>query len=144
MCVSHYVRNELINAGQLSERAGVIYNGLDPSDWLRHARHVDAQQRDPLRLVYTGSLDQIKGVHTAIEAMGHPETARPGRSAGSDHYRQRPPWLRGAPTWMVDQFALHDRVHFAGRIARDAMPVTLPEYDVFLSHHVGLKRWRAQ
>lgn len=137
VCVSHYVRNVLINAGCLSKHAGVIYNGLDPDNWLKYARQVDTQPSAALRLVYTGSLDQIKGVHTALEALallkqrglidrvhltiigsGHPDyTAR----------------LHG----LVDQHELHDHVRFAGRIPRDALPETLPEYDVFLFTSCG-------
>ena len=137
MCVSHYVRNTLIDAGQLSESAGVIYNGLDPEDWLRHARQVDAQERCPLRLVYTGSLDPIKGVHTAIEALGLLKQRglidRLDLTIIGNGHPDYEAHLHG----LVDQFALHDRVRFTGRIARDAMPATLPEYDVFLFTSCG-------
>ncbi len=137
MCVSHYVLNMLINAGQLCVQAGIIYNGLDPEPWLKHARNFDAPPSDPLHLVYTGSLSRIKGVHTSIEALGI--LKQRGLSdrldltlIGSGHpdYEAR---LHG----LVDQFDLHNRVHFAGRIARDAMPVTLPRYDVFLFTSCG-------
>ena len=137
MCVSHYVRSQLIDAGQLSERAGVIYNGLDPTEWLRHARRFDAPQRNPLRLVYTGSLFQIKGVHTAIQAMGilkqRGVVDRLNLTIiGSGH-----PKYEARLREMLDEFALHERVYFAGRIERAAMPRTLPEHDVFLFTSCG-------
>jgi glycosyltransferase involved in cell wall biosynthesis len=137
MCVSHYVRNTLIGTGHLSERAHVIYNGIDPEPWLKHARSFDAPLDDPLRLVYMGTLSAIKGVHLAIEALGTLKQRGLGQRLdlsliGSGHpdYEAR---LRG----LVDQFELHDRVHFTGQIARDAMPMRLPAYDVFLFTSYG-------
>jgi glycosyltransferase involved in cell wall biosynthesis len=137
MCVSRYVRDVLINAGLLTERAGIINNGLDPAVWLQNARQIDELQRCPLRLVYTGSLDQIKGVHTAIEAVrllkqrgldGRVDLTIIGGGHPSDEARLRQ---------MVDRFELHQRVHFAGRIERTAIPMTLPQYDVFLFTSCG-------
>jgi glycosyltransferase involved in cell wall biosynthesis len=137
MCVSHYVRKVLLDTRLISAESGVIYNGLDPAIWLKHAHRFDAQPHNPLRLVYTGSLDPIKGVHTAIEALGILKQRGLAEQlqytiigAGHPDYEM---YLRR----LVDQFEIDNQVRFAGRIARDAMPEALSCHDVFLFTSCG-------
>ena len=81
VCVSQYVRDTLAQAQVLPHGAGVLYNGIDPEPFLRHAHQASTQPTEPLRLLYFGALLPIKGVHTAIEALGLLEGARLSRSS---------------------------------------------------------------
>jgi glycosyltransferase involved in cell wall biosynthesis len=137
MCVSHYVRNVLIDANRISAQAGVIYNGLEPGNWLKHARRFDDQPHSPLRLVYTGSLDPIKGVHTALEALGILKQRGLADQLEFTIIGAGHPAYEAHLHKLVDLLGIGDRVRFAGRIARDAMPETLSRYDVFLFTSCG-------
>jgi glycogen synthase len=137
MCVSQYVRSVLIDAGQITDRAGVIYNGLDPVVWLQYARRFDEPSNNPLRLVYTGSLDAIKGVHTAIEALGILKQRGCADQLEFTIIGTGHPDYEARLRRLVNQFKLDDQMRFAGRIARDALPKTLPQYDIFLFTSCG-------
>ena len=137
MCVSHYVRTVLINARQIPAQTGVIYNGLDPRSWLQHARRFDKHLHNPLRLVYTGSLDPIKGVHIALEALGILKQRGLADQLEFTIIGVGHPTYEAHLRQLVNQFEIGDRVHFAGRIARDSMPEMLPRYDVFLFTSCG-------
>jgi glycogen synthase len=137
MCVSRYIRDTLRQAKALPRDAGVLYNGIAPEPFLRHARRTEWDTPDRLRLLYFGALLEIKGVHTAVEALG----ILKGRGLadridltliGSGH-----PDYEARLHALVDQYGLQNSVHFAGRVARDKVPECLAHYDVYLFTSCG-------
>lgn len=132
VCVSRFVRTQCVQGGQLPEHTGVLYTGIDPEPFLKHARNFEVPPAGPLRLVYTGALVSIKGVHTAIEALGILEQRGLADRIeltliGSGHPDYEA-YLRA----LVDQYGLADRVRFVGRVTRDEIPQCLSQHDVFL------------
>lgn len=132
MCCSHYLREVLVQAGKLPGTAGIIYNGIDPTLFLRDSSVATLRPDSPLRLLYFGTLVSQKGVHTAIEAVGllkqhglaeHVELTILGK--GHPDYEAN---LRV----MVSQLDIQNQVHFAGRVPRDEIPSWLKRFQVFL------------
>ncbi len=66
--VSYYSRTAGITNGTLPDHTRVIYNGVE-TELFQHP--VQPRQQEPLRLLLASRLSPEKGVHTAIEAMGH-------------------------------------------------------------------------
>ena len=137
MCVSQYVRNTLIQANVLPHGAGVLYNGIAPEPFLQHARQTDTSAAQPLRLLYFGALLPIKGVHTALEALGILKQRGLARRVdltliGSGH-----PDYEARLHALVEQLELQNAVHFAGRVPRDQVPECLSHYDVYLFTSCG-------
>jgi glycosyltransferase involved in cell wall biosynthesis len=120
-----------MQAGALPNGARVIYNGVDMFPFLNAAgQRVD--QANALRLVYTGSLVEHKGVHTAIEAMGL--LRQRGKLAGisltvvgSGH-----PEYEVQLHSRVQALGLENLITFRGWVARSEIPRILAEHDVFL------------
>jgi glycogen synthase len=129
-CVSHYVREKMTAAGALPRGAKVIYNGIDPQPYLDAARRdrVDSE----LRLLYFGGVLPHKGVHTAIEALGHLHAQ--GQDEGLDltilgsGHPEYLTYLRR----LVAKLHLTDRVMFHERIPRSEIPAFLGGFDSFL------------
>lgn len=132
VCVSRFVHNTCASAGQLPPTAGVLYTGIDPEPFLRHAVNFDAPPSDRLRLVYTGALVSIKGVHTAIEALGLlKQRGLVDRVQltliGSGH-----PDYEALLHNLIARYNIAQHVHFAGRVERSEIAQRLSEHDVFL------------
>ncbi len=66
--VSEFMRRKGIDEGTLPEHAQVIYNGVEVEQFLLPVR---PRHQEPLRLLLAGRISEDKGVHTAIEAIGH-------------------------------------------------------------------------
>ena len=137
MCISQFVYDTCVQARQLPATAGVLYAGIDPEPFLTHARGFDVLPANRLRLVYTGALIAMKGVHTAIEALnllkqrGYAESVEL-TIIGSGH-----PAYETQLRSMVAQYQLEDRVCFAGPVTRAKIPECLSRFDVFLFTSIG-------
>jgi glycosyltransferase involved in cell wall biosynthesis len=132
MCCSRYVRDTLVEAGQLFADAQVLYGGIDPAPFLAKSCKSSSGEGQPLRLLYFGSLLVHKGVHTAIESIALLKTRGLAEGIelvilGSGHpdYERR---LRQ----MVRQLDIGERVRFVGRVPRHEVPSWLVQFDVFL------------
>jgi glycogen synthase len=126
VCVSQAVRAELIHIGLLNGEASVIYNGIAIEDFPPRPS-LNRLPGEPLKLVYAGRLSPEKGLHTAVKAMSLVETpAQLTIIGGGDRDYENE--LRG----LVDQYNLHDRVIFRGRMPRAQMANELAHHDVFL------------
>lgn len=137
MCVSQYIRDTLRQAKVLPYDAGVLYNGIAPEPFLRHAGRAEGDTPDRLRLLYFGALLEIKGVHTAVEALGIvKERGLADRIdltlIGSGH-----PDYEARLHALVAKYGLQDSIHFAGRVTRDEVPECLARYDVYLFTSCG-------
>jgi glycosyltransferase involved in cell wall biosynthesis len=137
VCCSRYVRDTLVQAGKLSEQAGVLLGGSDPAPFLRHARTnevytKDAATNEPLHLVYFGRLIHDKGVHTALEALHLLQQRGLGTPfhltiLGSGH-----PDYEAKLQAMVKTLGLDEQVQFVRQVPRAEIPQWLGRFDVYL------------
>ncbi|MCX6043829.1 MAG: glycosyltransferase family 4 protein [Chloroflexi bacterium] len=142
VCCSRYVRDTLIEAGKLSEKAGVLLGGSDPEPFLQYAGQNDAPNKAlkrqealdkrPLRLVYFGRLIHDKGVHTALEALNLLNQRGLADQfqltiLGSGH-----PDYEAKLHQMVETFGLRDQVEFIRQVPRAEIPQWLGRFDSFV------------
>jgi len=131
ICVSKFVRNHLIQKGNLPDTARVIYNGIDIETFAYNRTiEINKVTTHPLRILYAGRISPEKGVDIAIQAFGR--LIRGGIDAildilgrGISEYITR---LRK----LCQQEGIADRVRFIDYIARDEMPAFLSSYGILV------------
>lgn len=69
MFPSAFMRDELAHHGFSSRNAKIVYGAINTSHYLVH--QTDLRQNKKISLLFIGRLTHEKGVHTAIEAIGH-------------------------------------------------------------------------
>jgi len=129
-CVSAFMQDHIVEkAGVPRSHTRVVHNGIDPTTFTMRSFQ---ENGSTLRLLYAGRLSPDKGVHTAIEGIGHLLKSYPtlpvtlsivgsGAAAYEANLKQ-----------LVEQFNLADSIHFYGQVPRDQMPAILLEHDVLL------------
>lgn len=66
-----FMRDEFERKGVSLQQTAIIYGAIDTSLYSFNQAQSDPNPPDNLTLLYVGRLTQDKGVHTAIEALGH-------------------------------------------------------------------------
>jgi glycosyltransferase involved in cell wall biosynthesis len=136
-CVSRFVQKSVVDSGQaLPASTRIIHNGIHPEPFIQQAR-TSSLSRRPLRLLYFGGLLTIKGVHTAIEALGELKQRSLVDQVeltllGDGH----PDYVAHLHELAAD-LEVAERVRFADRVARSEVPDCLGQYDVFLFTSIG-------
>lgn len=135
VCCSHYVRDTLVKSGDLPERSGVIFGGIEADDFARYSKldgKDQSRQPEPLKCVYFGRLIHDKGVHTAIEALGL--LKQQGLSdniqltiIGSGH-----PAYEEYLQKLVDELGIREQVKFIKKVHRKDIPKLLSNFNIFL------------
>lgn len=132
ICVSHAVRELLVQSGVPIEHASIIPNGIKLDEFPSTNRSAfQMSQPDPLKLVYAGRLSLEKGVHTAIRAVTQLDRSNEGSvtldlvGSGSPSYERT---LRA----LVRQSSLENLVTFQGSVPRSQMAATLARYDALI------------
>lgn len=127
VCVSRAVRDILVNRGVPIEGAQIIYGGTalaEAGD--RSGDLAEPLGGEPLRLLYLGRLEPIKGVHTLVEAMRHLQ----GLPVTLDIVGGGEPDYVAELAGYVQQHGLSATVRFAGSVARAQVP------EIMTQHHV--------
>ncbi len=135
VCCSQYVRDTLVRSGNLPEKSGVIFGGIETKDFVQYSRLIgkDGGERPAtLECVYFGRLIHDKGVHTAIKAFGllkQQGLAHDLRLTviGSGH-----PGYEDQLQKLVDQLDLREQVKFVKKVHRNDIPKLLSKFHVFL------------
>lgn len=135
VCCSQYVRDTLVKSGDLPERSGVIFGGIETEEFVRYSKlngKDHGKSPKPLKCVYFGRLIHDKGVHTAIEAIGL--LKRQGLSEniqltiiGSGH-----PAYEEYLQKLVDELGIKEQVKFIKKVHRNDIPKMLSNFHVFL------------
>jgi glycosyltransferase involved in cell wall biosynthesis len=109
----------------------VIYGGVAPERFFVERSPAD-YARGPLRLLYAGYIDQRRGLHTIVEALGlvpapdrdrmHLSVAHAGPVVADEYV--------DSVTARIAQLGLSKQVTFLGRVPHDDMPA------VYAAHHV--------
>jgi glycosyltransferase involved in cell wall biosynthesis len=133
ICVSKAVQRLLLEAGVPVDHARIIYGGTQVEDFATVVESNPPPEApdQPLRLLFAGRVLPMKGVHTAIRAMG----------LLAEQYTS-PITLdivgRGAPDYetylreLVKEHHLSQNVFFRGRVHHSEMPAMLVQYDALI------------
>ena len=130
---SRAIQEQLRQAGLTTDHYRVIYHGIDVTAYRQAAAERQrATDNAGLRVVFVGSLLPQKGVHTAIEALGHLLQERPTLpvtlailGAGHPQYEER-------LHQMVEALQLTARVTFHSPIPRSQLPGFLAQFDALV------------
>jgi glycogen synthase len=130
ICVSRAVRDILVSRGAAVEHARIVYGGttVEQFDVVRQPNALsDLIGSEPLRLLYIGRLEPIKGVHTVVAAMQRLDSPVTLSILGAGD-----PDYAAALQATVVQARMDGRVRFLGAAPRSEVPQVLAQYDVLL------------
>jgi glycogen synthase len=132
ICASRALRDQLLKAGVPLQDAPVIYPGINLEQFSKNGLQRKETSALRLSLLYAGSLVEHKGVHTAIEAMGHLSKEELDLNlkftiVGSGHKS-----YENHIHTLVDKYRLHNKISFINQIPRDEMPDLMRISDVLL------------
>ena len=130
ICVSRAVRDLLVARGAAVEHASIVYGGttVEQFDTVRRPNGMsDPKGSEPLRLLYIGRLEPIKGVHTVVAAMQRLDSSVSLSILGAGDLD-----YTAALQATVAQAGMNDRVRFLGAAPRAEVPQVLAQHDVLL------------
>lgn len=131
LCVSQFVRRNLLEAGVPLENARVIYNGICLDSFLAASKaHQSRQPSNEFALLYAGRFSPVKGIETAIEALAKlPHSRRKVTLTllGSGPFEYVEKLSRLAKNLGVDQ-----QVIFGGQVPREQMPGEMSRFDALI------------
>lgn len=130
---AHYMRNFYASAGVNFVRSSIVHNGVYLPDAIPEPRVFADQPVKQVKLLFAGRIVEIKGAHTAIEALGHLQKMRADidwhlSMVGDDRdvdYVQR---LKD----IEQKSNLKNKVEYVGRVTLDALPDLFNSHDVYL------------
>ena len=131
LCVSAFMQRYMVNeVGVPPVQTRVVYNGIDVGKFVPPDR--TGELHESLRLLYAGGLVEHKGVHCAVEAIGHlvnelGVTDVHLTLVGAGH-----PAYVGRLNNRIRALGIEDFVTFHKRIPRSQMPALLRQYDVLV------------
>jgi len=131
--ISEFWRFLHAQAGFDVRSSDVIYGGVSPDRFFTGRSPAD-YARGPLRLLYAGYMDQRRGLHTIVEAMGlipaeqrdrlHLSVAHGGPVVPDDY-------VKGI-TARIAQLNLSKHITFLGRVPHAGMPGVYAAHDVLV------------
>ena len=131
--ISEFWRYLHQQAGLDVRSSDVIYGGVSPERFFTGRSAAD-YARGPLRLLYAGYLDQRRGLHTIVEALGLIPAAQRNRLHLSvAHAGPVVPdeYVKGITT-RIAQLGLSKHITFLGRIPHAEMPRVYAAHDVLV------------
>jgi len=128
LCVSHALRDRLVDQGRLPETAGVLFNGIDLDIFAYTPKSTTS--KTGVNFLYSGRLSKEKGVHTILESLGllKKENITPSLGiigAGDTNYEKMLKHL-------TRNLGIQEQVDFAGYTNREKIPGILAQYDVHI------------
>jgi glycosyltransferase involved in cell wall biosynthesis len=129
--ISEFWRYQHQQAGLDVRAADVIYGGVAPERFFAKRSAAD-YAAGPLRLLYAGFMNQSRGLHTIVEALGLIPTAQRDRMHLSIAHAGPvvPDEYVNGITKRIAQLGLSEHVTFLGRVPHDEMP------GVYAANHV--------
>ncbi len=127
--VSEYMRCKGITDGTLPVHTQVIYNGVEIEQFLRP---VCTEVRGPLRLLQAGRVSEDKGVHTAIEAVGHLAHTYQALDVHLDVVGSGPAAYLAHLQQLISQYDIGDKVTLLGWVPRADMAKLMAKCHVLL------------
>jgi glycosyltransferase involved in cell wall biosynthesis len=120
-------------AGLRAPSSEVIYGGVSP-DRFFFRRSPEDYARGPLRLLYAGYIDQRRGLHTIVDALGLVPPAQRDRMHLSVAHGGpvSPDEYVNSITTRIAELGLSKHVTFLGRISHAEMPAVYATHDVLV------------
>jgi glycosyltransferase involved in cell wall biosynthesis len=137
ICVSNAVKDLLVDSHPSIEHARVVYGGTKVSEF-SDGRHVKPgkTEKDRLKLLYVGRLEEAKGVHTAIHALpivyGLLQNDLKTNAVTLDIIGNGDVVYSENLRNIVEKYGLRDKVTFLKSIPRSQMPEFMAQYDVLI------------
>jgi glycogen(starch) synthase len=130
LCVSAFMQDYMIKeAGVPRSQTRVVHNGINPTTFsMRCLRETPPT----LRLLYAGRLSPDKGVHTAIEGLGHFLQAHPSQPVTLSVVGSGTPEYETSLKRWAEELGISEAVRFYGQVPRDQMPDIVAKHDVLL------------
>jgi glycosyltransferase involved in cell wall biosynthesis len=131
--ISEFRRLEYRKAGFAFPSSEVIYGGVSPRRF-----HVEREPLRPdttLRLLYVGYMEENRGLHTIVEALGLLPPDLRGRVELSIAHTGPPKFGRYVEEIRrsIDRLELSERVSFLGKLPHEEMPRVYREHHVVIS-----------
>lgn len=126
--ISEDLKQRYIKAGVNLNISSVIYWGVNTDTFIFKERELKA----PNKLLFCGRIIQEKGVHLAIEAIGH--LIKKGHTnlvldiAGNSDSGEYKQYLKD----LADKKKIESYVNFIGKFRREQMPEVYSSHDIFL------------
>ena len=127
--VSEYMLRKGIGDGTLPDHARVIYNGVEIE---RFFKPVSNDLSETLNLLQAGRVSADKGVHLAVEAIGHLARVRGIRNVKLHIAGSGPAEYLAELQKSVAHYDIGDQVSFLGWLPRESMPDLLSRCQVLL------------
>ena len=131
-CISHAVKNHLLQLRIPVEGAKVIHNGIDLEPYRQAAASGRFQNRSPYALAFVGRLMHNKGAHVAIEALarlidteGRPQWRLTVIGSGDTGYVRHLEDLS-------EERGVSERVVFLGQVPSTSIPSILARHSVLV------------
>lgn len=130
---TEYVHNQLLLARIISDDAKIIYGGIDPIPFFgEDIKQTAGKSSDQLQLLYFGTLREGKGVHTALEALGHLKRRNLLQNVHLTLLGDGDSDYKAHLFALAKELDIKESISFAGRVSRPEIPYLLNHFDVFL------------
>jgi glycosyltransferase involved in cell wall biosynthesis len=127
------MQHEFVRLGVQIAGSQVVYGAIDTAPYSVRAALPDSQNQDLRLLCVAARLEREKGVHTAIEAVGHLV-----QKLGVRNVRLTIVGGHGQPGYeahlrnLVREHGVESRVEFRPPVAKEGLPALYQQADVFL------------
>jgi glycosyltransferase involved in cell wall biosynthesis len=129
-CGSHFIRSELAKHFPAFTEAKIVLCGIDLKRFETLEPATGLKDALSPRLLYLGGISSHKGVHTAVEAVGHLVRHYPRISltlAGKGHYAYVDQLDR-----LAQGLAVAVNIRVAGEVTQDEIPGVLRQHDILI------------
>lgn len=128
---SHSLRQQYYEAGVIPENSRIIHHGVPVTSAIPAT--IEKKESKTLQLLYSGRIDKIKGVHTAIEALSilihHKKMTNFSLTiVGSQEYADYVTYL----SQLIEQHKLHSYVKILDKVPRKTLMDIYKHHDILL------------
>lgn len=128
-----YMRNFYAAAGVKFARSSIVHNGVCLPDVIPEPRQALSKPVKKIRLLFAGRMVEVKGAHTAIEALGQLEKLRPDidwhlSMVGDDRDADYAKRLKD----IEQKSGVKNKIDYLGHVSPDALPALFDAHDIYL------------
>jgi glycosyltransferase involved in cell wall biosynthesis len=132
ICVSHTLKDRLVEKGVPVHHAKVIYNGIDETAFGDYVGPIKLNSNKPLRLIVAGRLSPDKGIHTAIESISHLVHEHMIKDVHLTIVGDGDTGYQNQLLNRISGLDLNKHIKLSGRIDRLQMPTMLKQFDILV------------
>lgn len=130
ICISEAVYDEFLDFGIHLPDARIVHIGIDVDRFNREPSWFRTKSKNVLKLLYLGRISPEKGIHTAIEALGHlldkyPETTLTIAGPRDDTYKV-------SLERTINELHISSSVKFRGKVLPEDVPELMQDHNVLI------------